>query len=93
MKLLDIRGCYLSSMSSASIPYIFHCVEWSMGTVIDIYWRYAEAGDHYLGRMLALQNCSISFRGTSLHVVTSFLGQTAFSYSVGTCYTTEKAVA
>jgi hypothetical protein len=24
-----------------------------MGTVIDIYWRYAEAGDHYLGRLLA----------------------------------------
>ena len=24
-----------------------------MGTVIDIYWRYAEAGDHYLGQLLA----------------------------------------
>ena len=24
-----------------------------MGTAIDIYWRYAQAGDHYLGRLLA----------------------------------------
>uniref|UniRef100_A0A7S3PVI0 Uncharacterized protein n=1 Tax=Chaetoceros debilis TaxID=122233 RepID=A0A7S3PVI0_9STRA len=42
-----------NTTSPPPIPSIFHCGEWSMGTVIDIYWRYAEAGDHYLGRLLA----------------------------------------
>jgi hypothetical protein len=35
------------------LPSIFLRGEWSMGIVLDIYWRFAEAGDHYLGRLLA----------------------------------------
>ena len=27
--------------------------EWSLGKVLDIYWHFAEPGDHYLGRCLA----------------------------------------
>jgi hypothetical protein len=27
--------------------------EWSLGEVLDIYWKWAEAGDQYLGRVLA----------------------------------------
>ena len=49
-----------NTTSPPPIPSIFHRGEWSMGTVIDIYWRYAEAGDHYLGRMLAGWDCSES---------------------------------
>lgn len=47
-----------NTTSPPPIPSIFHRGEWSMGTVIDIYWRYAEAGDHYLGRILAGYNPS-----------------------------------
>jgi hypothetical protein len=27
--------------------------EWSLGKILDIYWHFAEPGDHYLGRCLA----------------------------------------
>jgi hypothetical protein len=27
--------------------------EWSLGQILDIYWHFAERGDHYLGRCLA----------------------------------------
>jgi hypothetical protein len=27
--------------------------EWSLGEVLDVYWKFAEAGDQYLGRILA----------------------------------------
>jgi hypothetical protein len=27
--------------------------EWSMGSVLDVYWHFSEPGDHYLGRILA----------------------------------------
>jgi hypothetical protein len=27
--------------------------EWSLGRILDIYWHFAEPGDHYLGRCLA----------------------------------------
>ena len=32
---------------------IFHRAEWSLGSVLEIYWKYAQAGDNYLGRLLA----------------------------------------
>ena len=44
------------------IPSIFHRGEWSLGIILDIYWKFAEAGDHYLGRILAgLDPCSEKF--------------------------------
>ena len=30
-----------------------HRGEWSLGTVFDIYWFFAEVGDYYCGRILA----------------------------------------
>jgi hypothetical protein len=27
--------------------------EWSLGQILDIYWHFAESGDHYLGPCLA----------------------------------------
>lgn len=46
---------HASSSTTAPPPIssIFLRGEWSMGTVIDIYWKYASAGDTYLGRVLA----------------------------------------
>ena len=35
------------------LPSIFHRGEWSLGVILDIYWKYAESGDFYLGRILA----------------------------------------
>jgi hypothetical protein len=35
------------------IPSIARRGEWSMGSVLDVYWHFAEPGDHYLGRILA----------------------------------------
>ena len=32
---------------------VAHRGEWSLGTVFDIYWLFAEAGDCYCGRILA----------------------------------------
>ena len=31
------------------IPSIAWHGEWSMGSVLDVYWHFAEPGDHYLG--------------------------------------------
>jgi hypothetical protein len=35
------------------IPSIARHGEWSMGSVLDVYWHFAEPGDHFLGRILA----------------------------------------
>jgi hypothetical protein len=29
------------------------CSKWSLGQILDIYWHFAEPGDHYLGCCLA----------------------------------------
>ena len=34
------------------ITLVAHRGEWSLGKVLDIYWRWAEAGDQYLGRVI-----------------------------------------
>ena len=46
---------YASSRTTVPppLPSIFHRGEWSLGVIIDIYWKFAEKGDHYLGRILA----------------------------------------
>ena len=36
------------------LAFIFHDrAEWSLGSVLEINWEYAQAGDNYLGRLLA----------------------------------------
>ena len=42
-----------SNTSETSIPSIFHRGEWSMGIVLEIYWKFAQRGDQLLGRILA----------------------------------------
>ena len=42
-----------ANTAEASLASIFHRGEWSLGIVLDIYWKYAQRGDQVLGRMLA----------------------------------------
>ena len=45
-----------------SLPSVFHRGEWSLGIVQDIYFKFAEKGDHVLGRILAgLDPDSVTF--------------------------------
>jgi hypothetical protein len=37
-----------------SLPSIARRGEWSIGTVLDVYWHFGSVGDNYLGRILAL---------------------------------------
>ena len=36
-----------------SIPSVARRGEWSIGSVLDVYWHFGSVGDHYLGRILA----------------------------------------
>ena len=50
------------------MPSIARRGEWSMGKVYDIYLMFMEAGDRYLGRILAGYNsCNSDFRKHSKH--------------------------
>jgi len=42
-----------ANTAEASIASIFHRGEWSLGVVLDIYWKFAQRGDQILGRILA----------------------------------------
>jgi hypothetical protein len=42
-----------STTAPPPTPSIILRGEWSLGEVLDIYWKYAESGDQYLGRVLA----------------------------------------
>ena len=35
------------------IPSVLLRGEWTLGKVLDLYWKFAELGDYYLGRTLA----------------------------------------
>ena len=43
-----------SSTAAPSLPSVANRGEWSQGTVFNVYLQFAEPGDHYLGRLLAL---------------------------------------
>jgi hypothetical protein len=36
------------------LPSVARRGEWSLGAVLDVYWHFSDAGDQYLGRVLAL---------------------------------------
>ena len=42
-----------ASSPETSLPSVFHRGGWSLGVVLDIYWKFAQKGDHLLGRTLA----------------------------------------
>ena len=42
-----------ATMDPPPIPSVMLRGEWSMGKVIEVYWRYSKLGDTYLGRCLA----------------------------------------
>lgn len=42
-----------TSSPETSLPSVFHRGEWSLGVVLDIYWKFAQKGDQLLGRILA----------------------------------------
>ena len=47
--------------------------EWSIGKVFDIYWLFAEAGDHYCGRILAgLDSLSTNFDVLPPHFIEGY---------------------
>ena len=46
------------------MPSIARRGEWSMGTVLDVYWHFSEPGDHYLGRILSGMDPSKANFGT-----------------------------
>ena len=51
------------TLNPPPLPSVAHRGEWSQGTVQDIYFNFAQPGDHYIGRMLAgLDPNSTSFR-------------------------------
>ena len=41
------------TLNPPPLPSVAHRGEWSQGTVQDIYFNFAQPGDHYIGRMLA----------------------------------------
>jgi hypothetical protein len=41
------------TMCPLHIPSIAWRGEWSMGSILDVYWHFSEPWDHYLGRILA----------------------------------------
>lgn len=42
-----------NTMEPPPMPSILLRGEWSLGKVLDIYWRWSQQGDTYLGRLLA----------------------------------------
>ena len=38
--------------AAPSVPSIARRGEWSIGSVLDVYWHFGSVGDHYLGRIL-----------------------------------------
>ena len=51
------------TLNPPPLPSVAHRGEWSQGTVQDIYFNFAQPGDHYIGHMLAgLDPNSTSFR-------------------------------
>ena len=42
-----------ANTAETSLASIFHRGVWSLGVVLDIYWKYAQRGDQFLGRVLA----------------------------------------
>ena len=41
------------TMEPAPIPSVMKRGEWTLGKVLDLYWKFSELGDYYLGRCLA----------------------------------------
>jgi hypothetical protein len=42
-----------ANTAETSLPSVFHRGEWSLGIILDIYWKFAERGDQTIGRILA----------------------------------------
>ena len=52
----------ISGTTAPPSAAVAHHGNWSLGPIFDIYWLFAEAGDHYCGRILAgLDSLSSSF--------------------------------
>ena len=51
--LLAATHVTTSTMEPPPIPSVLMRGEWSLGKVLDVYWRYSMIGDTYLGRCLA----------------------------------------
>ena len=51
--------------AAPSIPSIARRGEWSIGSVLDVYWHFGSVGDHYLGRIL----CGLDPNDTSFAVL------------------------
>jgi hypothetical protein len=59
-----------ATLNPPPLPSIAHRGEWSQGKVQDIYFNFAQPGDHYIGRMLAgLNPTSPSFKVLPPHFI------------------------
>ena len=54
------KGSGTHAASATTCPPLFTSIaargEWSMGKVLDIYFQFAQGGDHYLGQLLSLKD-------------------------------------
>jgi hypothetical protein len=61
-----------TSSPKTSLPSVFHRGEWSLGVVQDIYFKFAEKGNHVLSRILAgLDPNSVMFDVLPPHFINS----------------------
>ena len=52
------------------MPFIISFDEWTLGVVLDIYWKFEEVGDHYLGHILyGLDTCSVDIGVLHTHFI------------------------
>jgi hypothetical protein len=54
------KGSGTHAASATTCPPLFTSIaargEWSMGKVLDVYFQFAQGGDHYLGQLLSLKD-------------------------------------
>jgi hypothetical protein len=54
------KGSCTHAASATTCPPLFTSIaargEWSMGKVLDVYFQFAQGGDHYLGQLLSLKD-------------------------------------
>ena len=52
------------------VPFIISFGEWTLGVVLDIYWKFEEAGNHYIARILyGLDTCSVDIGVLHTHFI------------------------
>ena len=53
---------YSGTTTPTPLSSIFHRGKWTLGVVLDIYWKFEEDVDHYLGRTLQFHMTDHSYK-------------------------------